>query len=141
MSKVFKVKSSSHSNALETAEYKNLSQDIDRGCFGVELVAPGLGEYVDANTPFKVQVKRDTAAHAEAVNSLELYSVNLQTRETNKVQDSWVGTQSLHNLFLLKDTVPTSAKADNSAFYYKLTATAQDNESCDFYSHPFYVNF
>jgi hypothetical protein len=141
MSKVFKVKSSSHSNAVEESEYKNLSPNIDRGCFGVELAAPGLGEQVNAASTFKVEIKRDSAAHAESVSKLELYSVDLETRQSTKVQDSWAGNESLHNLFLVKDTVPTSSKVENAAFYYKLTAAAQDEESCEFFSHPFYINF
>lgn len=140
MSKVFKVKSSSHSNAVDEADYKNLPQNIDRGCFGVELVAPGLGEDVTADSPFKVQIKRDTAAHTETVNKLELYKVDLDTRVSEKVQDSWNGpAESIHNLFIVKDTVPAAAKTDNVAFFYKLAATAQENESCEYFSHPFYV--
>lgn len=56
MSKVFKVKSSSHSNAVEDAEYQTLSQDIDRGCFGVELSAPVLGAEVSAGETFTVEI-------------------------------------------------------------------------------------
>lgn len=58
MSKVFKVKSSSHSNALEDSEYKALSQDIDRGCFGVELTAPVLGAEVNAEEAFTVEISK-----------------------------------------------------------------------------------
>ncbi|KAI8091426.1 uncharacterized protein B0P05DRAFT_527472 [Gilbertella persicaria] len=140
MSKVFKVKSSSHSNAVEESEYRDLSEDIDRGCFGIELESPALGADVTAGETFSVQVKRDSAAHTNYLTGLELYKVNLETRESSKVQDSWTGKESIANVFNIKDTVPTSAKADNTAFYYKLSATTQHDETCEFYSHPFYAN-
>lgn len=138
MSKVFKAKSSSHSNAVEEAEYKELSQDIDRGCFGVEITSPALGQEVTPDQTFTVQIDRDTAAHTDALTQLELYSINLDTRVSTKVQDSWSGNTSITNVLNIKDTIPASAKADNTAFYYKLTATTQHDETCEFYSHPFY---
>lgn len=58
MSKVFKVKSSSHSNALEESEYKTLSENIDRGCFGLELTSPTLGGEVNAGQAFSVQISK-----------------------------------------------------------------------------------
>ena len=58
MSKVFKVKSSSHSNAVEESEYKNLSENIDKGCFGVELTNPTLGADVVAGQSFSVQIRK-----------------------------------------------------------------------------------
>lgn len=58
MSKVFKVKSSSHSNAIEEEEYKGLNENIDRGCFGIELVAPTLGGEVNADEAFSVQIRK-----------------------------------------------------------------------------------
>lgn len=58
MSKVFKVKSSSHTNAVEEEEYKGLPEEIDRGCFGVELTAPTLGENVPVDTPFSVTISK-----------------------------------------------------------------------------------
>ncbi|KAI8340401.1 hypothetical protein BD560DRAFT_439903 [Blakeslea trispora] len=140
MSKVFKVKSSSHSNAVEEAEYEGLSEDIDRGCFGVELEAPALGAEVNADEAFTVQIKRDSAAHTNALNKLELYKIDLESREATFVKESWSGDESIDNLFNLKDTVPQSAKADNTAFYYKLSASTQHDENCHFFSHPFYVN-
>ncbi|KAI9474295.1 MAG: hypothetical protein EXX96DRAFT_529501 [Benjaminiella poitrasii] len=140
MSKVFKVKSSSHSNAVEDAEYQNLDANIDRGCFGVELSSPTLGGEVTAGQSFAVQIDRDSAAHTDTITNLELYSVNLDTRESTKVQDSWSGDEMIVNMLNIKDTIPSSAKASNTAFYYKLTGTTQHNETCDFYSHPFYVN-
>ncbi|OBZ87734.1 hypothetical protein A0J61_04225 [Choanephora cucurbitarum] len=140
MSKVFKVKSSTHSNAAEEAEYEGLSEEIDRGCFGVELEAPALGAEVKADEAYSVQIKRDSAAHASAVNKLELYKINLDSREASFVKESWSGDESIDNLFNIKDTVPESAKAENTAFYYKLSASTQHDESCHFFSHPFYVN-
>jgi hypothetical protein len=58
MSKVFKVKSSSHTNAVEDEEFKALNSDIDRGCFGVELVSPTLGGDVQADQPFSVEISK-----------------------------------------------------------------------------------
>lgn len=58
MSKVFKVKKSSHSNAIEESEYKALNENIDRGCFGVELISPALGGEVNAGEPFSVQISK-----------------------------------------------------------------------------------
>jgi hypothetical protein len=63
----------------------------------------------------------------------------LDTRQSNKVQDSWTGNETITNLLNIKDTIPSSAKADNTAFYYKLIAATQHEESCEFFSHPFYV--
>ncbi|KAI7899328.1 uncharacterized protein BX663DRAFT_554968 [Cokeromyces recurvatus] len=140
MSKVFKVKSSSHNNAAEEAEYQQLNENIDRGCFGVELVSPGLGGEVIAGQPFNVHINRDSAAHTDTVTKLELYRVNLDSRESTKIQDSWSGSEMITNLMSIKNTIPTSAKVPNSAFYYKLSGTTQHGESCDFFSHPFYVN-
>ncbi|KAK4510028.1 uncharacterized protein ATC70_006197 [Mucor velutinosus] len=140
MSKVFKAKKSSHSNAVEESEYKNLSENIDRGCFGVELTAPELGGEVTADQTFSVQIKRDSAAHTEYLTKLELYNVNLDTRDSTKVHDSWSGNETITNMLNIKDTIPASAKAENTAFYYKLSATTQHEESCEFYSHPFYLN-
>ncbi|CEP07938.1 hypothetical protein [Parasitella parasitica] len=140
MSKVFKAKSSSHSNAVEESEYKSLSENIDRGCFGVEITAPKLGGEVTADEAFSVDIKRDTAAHTEYLTGLELYSINLDTRDSTKVHASWTGKESINNMMNIKDTIPSSAKADNTAFYYKLSATTQHEESCEFFSHPFYLS-
>lgn len=57
MSKVFKAKKSTHSNAAEEEEYKGLSENIDRGCFGVELTSPTLGEKVSAGKQYAVQIR------------------------------------------------------------------------------------
>lgn len=57
------------------------------------------------------------------------------------VQDSWNGTETIANMMNIKDTIPASAKSDNVAFYYKLTANTQHEETCEFFSHPFYVKF
>ncbi|KAI8644168.1 hypothetical protein BD408DRAFT_442043 [Parasitella parasitica] len=140
MSKVFKAKSSSHSNAVEESEYKNLSENIDRGCFGVELIDPKLGGKVTADEDFSVQIKRDTAAHTEYLTSLELYNINLETRDSSKVHVSWTGKEIINNMMNIKDTIPASAKAENTAFYYKLSATTQHEEPCEFFSHPFYLD-
>ncbi|GAA5802872.1 hypothetical protein EDC94DRAFT_21439 [Helicostylum pulchrum] len=141
MSKVFKVKSSSHSNAIEEQEYKGLNENIDRGCFGVDLVSPSLGGEVNAGEAFSVQIQRDSAAHAETLTGLELYKINMETRESVKVQDSWTGNESMTDMMNVKDIIPATAEEANSAYYYKLSANTVHEEVCDFYSHPFYVNF
>ncbi|KAI8968422.1 hypothetical protein BDF20DRAFT_925780 [Mycotypha africana] len=140
MSKVFKAKSSSHSNAVEEAEYQNLNENIDRGCFGVELTAPKLGGEVSADQPFTVQIQRDSAAHTDSLQKLELYKVELDSRQSTKVHDTWSGNEDIQNMINFKDTIPASAKAANTAFYYKLSANTQHDETCEFYSHPFYLN-
>jgi hypothetical protein len=58
MSKVFKAKKSTHSNAVEEEEYKSLSENIDRGCFGVELTSPTIGEKVSADKQYTVQIRK-----------------------------------------------------------------------------------
>ncbi|KAI9280635.1 hypothetical protein BY458DRAFT_499911 [Sporodiniella umbellata] len=140
MSKVFKAKKSSHSNAVEEEEYKSLSENIDRGCFGVEITSPALGEKVNVDQKYTVQIQRDSAAHTEAVTSLELYSVNIESRESKLIHNSWNGSQTIANMLNVKDIIPQSAKAEDTAFYYKLTATTQHEEHCEFFSHPFYLN-
>ncbi|KAI9326909.1 hypothetical protein BD770DRAFT_449946, partial [Pilaira anomala] len=85
---------------------------------------------------------RDSAAHTESLTGLELYKINMETRESTKVQDSWTGEQSITNMMNVKDVIPATASQDaNSAYYYKLTAKTSHEEVCDFFSHPFYVNF
>ncbi|KAI9322852.1 hypothetical protein BX666DRAFT_1848675 [Dichotomocladium elegans] len=137
MSKVFKVKSSSHSNAAEDEEIANMSTDIDRGCFGVEIVKPALGEHVQANK-FIAQIARDGASQVETVTGLELFKVNLEDRQPVKVQDSWTGESALDQAFNIKDKVAESDSSD--AYFYKVTGSTQDNESCTFFSHPFYID-
>lgn len=56
MSKVFKVKSSSHSNAAEDEAIANMDTNIDNGCFGIEISKPALGEHVSAAKKFAVQI-------------------------------------------------------------------------------------
>lgn len=56
MSKVFKVKSSSHSNAAEDEAIANMDSNIDNGCFGIDISKPALGEHVSASKKFAVQV-------------------------------------------------------------------------------------
>ncbi|KAI8065746.1 hypothetical protein BC940DRAFT_303488 [Gongronella butleri] len=140
MSKVFRVAKSGHSNdaATEGSE-SELNTDIDRGCFGVELLAPALGKHEKANTPFSVQVQRDSSSHLENIESLALYSVDLTSRQPQEVQTSWSGNETVHQMFNVKDTIK-QASAQNSAYFYKLTGTTVHGESCDFYSHPFYVD-
>jgi hypothetical protein len=140
MSKVFKVKSSSHSNAVEEEEFQNLNGDIDRGCFGVDLTKPAIGEHVSSGSPFTVQIQRDSAAHTDSIQSLELYKIDIKTRSSEKVQDSWSGNQTIAQMLNIKDTIPSVDASDDVAYYYKLTSGTQHDESCEFFSHPFYVD-
>ncbi|KAI8878526.1 hypothetical protein K501DRAFT_258415 [Backusella circina FSU 941] len=140
MSKVFKATSSAHSNAADESAFQNLNGDIDRGCFGVEIKTPTIGQHVSAGSPVSVQIQRDSAAHTDSIQSLELYKINLDSRESTKVQESWSGNQSISHLLNIKDTIPSSAAEDKTALYYKLTASTQHDETCEFYSHPFYVD-
>ncbi|KAI8992482.1 hypothetical protein BDB01DRAFT_778617 [Pilobolus umbonatus] len=140
MSKVFKVKSSSHNNELAEQEYESLSEDVDRGCFGVEIVTPTAGSRINSDELINIQIHRDSAAHADELKSLVLYKIDLETRQSEKVQVSWTGEQAIQNVLNIKDTIPASAAADNTAFYYQLVGGTQHGETCEFYSHPFYVD-
>lgn len=58
MSKVFKVTSSSHSNSVEEAEFEQTVTNIDRGCFGVEITKPALGDHVQAGKSFPINIRK-----------------------------------------------------------------------------------
>jgi hypothetical protein len=85
-------------------------------------------------------VERDTAAHTNSIQLLELYNINLETRESKRIQKSWSGNQTISHLLNIKDTIPSSASEANTALYYKLTSGTEHGETCEFYSHPFYVD-
>jgi hypothetical protein len=58
MSKVFKASSAGHSNSADDeSEFQNLNGDIDRGCFGVEIKAPAIGQHVKSGSPIPVQIR------------------------------------------------------------------------------------
>ncbi|KAI7881394.1 hypothetical protein K492DRAFT_230306 [Lichtheimia hyalospora FSU 10163] len=138
MSKVFKVKSSSHSNAAEEEAIANMDANIDNGCFGIEISKPAFGEHVPASKKFAVQVDRDGASQVDTITGLELFRVNLDDRQPVKVKDSWSDKSSLHHSFNFKEKVVNPES--NSAYFYKITGTTQDDENCHFFSHPFYVD-
>jgi hypothetical protein len=141
MSKVFKVRSSSsHSNAADEQEaFANLDQNIDRGCFGVEVTAPKLGEHQKVGQSFPVHIQRDSAAHLETITSLTLMKIDLDSRTPSKVHDTYSSEQTITQMLNVKDTIQEATPA-NSAYFYKLTGTTQHEENCEFYSHPFYVD-
>ncbi|KAL0095717.1 hypothetical protein J3Q64DRAFT_1711247 [Phycomyces blakesleeanus] len=143
MSKVFKVKSGSHSNAAEEDEQINaLDANIDRGCFGVDITNPATGDHKSSGALDSVQIQRDSSSPVEVFNALTLFKVDLSTREPVQVADAWAGNETVHSMFNIKSTLPTVDAADAAAFayYYKLSTTTQHEESCDFYSHPFYLD-
>ncbi|ORX47690.1 hypothetical protein DM01DRAFT_1368281 [Hesseltinella vesiculosa] len=138
MSKVFRVSSSAHTNDVEQ-EFSNLDTNVDRGCFGVDLVSPAIGEHKKANEGFNVQIQRDSSSHLENIESLVLYTISLDSRTPQQVQTSWSGNETVHQMVNVKDTIK-DASAANNAYFYKLTGSTIYGESCDFYSHPFYVD-
>ncbi|CAO3584336.1 unnamed protein product [Absidia cylindrospora] len=141
MSKVFKVRSSSsHSNAADEEEaFANLDQNIDRGCFGVEVTAPELGEHQKVGTAFPVHIQRDSASHLETIESLTLMKIDLDSRKPTEVQKSYSKKQTITQMLNIKDTIK-EATPENTAYFYKLIGTTQHEENCEFYSHPFYVD-
>ncbi|ORZ17318.1 hypothetical protein BCR42DRAFT_374530 [Absidia repens] len=141
MSKVFKVRSSkSHSNAAdEEVAFDNLDQNIDRGCFGVDITAPELGEHQKVDAPFAVHIQRDSASHLETVDSLALMKIDLDSRKPTQVKDVSTQQQTITQMLNFKDTIK-EATPENTAYFYKLTGTTQHEEKCEFYSHPFYVD-
>ncbi|KAF7721552.1 hypothetical protein EC973_004491 [Apophysomyces ossiformis] len=137
--KVFKVKSSSHSNAAEEEALNNMDANIDRGCFGVDIVQPAIGAHQKVGEEFAVQIQRDSASQVESYKSLELYKVNLNTRQPEKVQDTWSGNEAIRQMFNFKDKL-SNTDGEGYAYFYKLTGVTQHEETCEFYSHPFYID-
>ncbi|KAI8142918.1 hypothetical protein BJV82DRAFT_612726 [Fennellomyces sp. T-0311] len=140
MSKTFKVKSSSHSNAKEDEEISEMNADVDNGCFGIEISKPAIGEHVSGRFP--LQIARDGASQVDTVTGVELFKVDLNDREPIKVQDSWTGGALVHQAFNLKDSLKEAQSDDGKdyAYFYKLSGVTQHEESCSFYSHPFYID-
>ncbi|KAI9315566.1 hypothetical protein BX666DRAFT_319206 [Dichotomocladium elegans] len=145
MSQVFQVASATHSNDVSTG-FQSLSVDIDRGCFGVDLVKPKLGEHVQAKR-VAIQIKKDPSSQVTNYESLDLYKVHIDSRKTELVQKSWVGQQRARELFTIKDTIQKPDASANSndtlsdyAYFYRLKGLTQNKESCTFTSHPFYIN-
>ncbi|KAI8369495.1 uncharacterized protein BYT42DRAFT_584674 [Radiomyces spectabilis] len=141
MSKVFKVKSSSHSNAAEEEAFNNLDSNIDRGCFGIDLTKPELGSHQPSGKTFPVQIQRDSASQVENYKSVELYKIDLETRQPTKVKDSWTGNEEVHHMFNVKESyTPSNQDGKQYAYFYKLSGVTQHDENCEFYSHPFYID-
>ncbi|KAI8394053.1 uncharacterized protein BYT42DRAFT_28691 [Radiomyces spectabilis] len=142
-SKVFKVTSGTHTNE-EMTQLNNMDSNIDRGCFGIEITKPALGEHVQRNQMFPVQVKRDPSSHVETYNNLDLYRIDLETRQPTKIQNSWQGKETVQHMFNVKDKLHSApgdkAKGKGFAYYYKLEGVTQHTEPCEFYSHPFYID-
>ncbi|KAG2221350.1 hypothetical protein INT45_012396, partial [Circinella minor] len=138
MSKTFRVKGTSHSNSDEEA-LVNMDANIDKGCFGVDITQPAIGEHVSG--VFPVQIARDSASPVESVTNVELFKVDLENRQPVKVQDAWTGNTLLYESFNVKDSLKEKASDDKEyAYFYKLSGITQHEEKCEFYSHPFYID-
>lgn len=143
MSKVFRVASSEHTNEASFA-MSQLDDNIDRGCFGIAINKPELGQHADPSkmvvqisTSFffffskklyleynirindLINIERDPMSHVQKYKSLELYQVNLDTRVPQLVQESWSGSESANGMFNYKDTVKNKTSESNVAYYYK----------------------
>ncbi|KAI7866054.1 hypothetical protein BDF14DRAFT_1729090 [Spinellus fusiger] len=141
MSKVFKATAATHSNE-QTKALNTLDENIDRGCFGLDISKPALGDHVKAVSGAVVQIDRDPASHVQNYKILELHKINLTTRQSSKVEDVWVGNEVVHRMFNIKadlSNVPVE-ETKNTAYFYKLTADTQHDEQCFFNSHPFYID-
>ncbi|KAG2189117.1 hypothetical protein INT44_004259 [Umbelopsis vinacea] len=144
MSKVFKVVPKSHKNDDGTDSIEDdgssLDPNVDNGCFGVSVNKPASGENVKAGEAYTVSLTRDSASHVEDFKSIELYKIDMQTKESTKVKDSWTGNEHVRAIFNVKDTLPASDVSKQYAYYYKVTADTQHNETCSFHGHAFYVS-
>ncbi|KAI9277098.1 hypothetical protein BDA99DRAFT_494863 [Phascolomyces articulosus] len=141
MSKVFKARYPSHSNAAEEAEeLAQLSPNIDKGCFGIDITKPAIGDHVSGR--YQVQVAHDSASPVDTLTKVELFKVDVEDRQPIKVQESWVGDSLLYESFNIKDSLKEAATDDGKeyAYFYKLSGITQHDESCEFYSHPFYID-
>lgn len=119
MSKTFKVKSSSHNNAAEDEQVANMDENIDRGCFGVELTSPEMGQTVSANK-IPTVVTRDGSSPVDTITSLTLFSVDFDTKTPKKIQDSYSGSSSISNVFNYKDTLKSAPENSGKvAYFYK----------------------
>ncbi|CDS03560.1 hypothetical protein LRAMOSA00962 [Lichtheimia ramosa] len=142
MSQVFKASSPSHNNAADMEALQNLDKDVGRGCFGVELTKPELGEKIDISKTKRipVHIKSDPISQLAQYKSLKLYRVNLKDRETELVQDSWDGPEDAHQLFSIKDTIKDiSSTSPKDAYFYQVVGVTENKEECTFTSHPFYL--
>lgn len=138
---------------------QNLDKDVGRGCFGVELTKPALGEKIDISKTKRVPVhiskcplhfsfawifiymytESDPISQLAQYKSLKLYKVNLKDRETELVQESWDGPEDAHQLFSIKDTIKkVTETSSNDAYFYQVIGITEDKEECTFSSHPFY---
>ncbi|ORZ01760.1 hypothetical protein BCR43DRAFT_470583 [Syncephalastrum racemosum] len=140
MSKTFKVKSSSHSNAAEDEQVANMDENIDRGCFGIELTSPEMGSTVNANK-IPTVITRDGSSPVDTITSMTLFSVDFDTKTPKKIQDSYTGTSSISNVFTYKDSLKSASEESGKvAYFYKIESKTQHDENCEFYSHPFYLS-
>ncbi|KAG0165491.1 hypothetical protein DFQ30_008388, partial [Apophysomyces sp. BC1015] len=139
-SKVFKVSSTSHSND-DIQKMQNMSQDIDRGCFAVEVVEPKLGAHLKANTIQNVQIARDSMSLIETFNGVTLYKVDLSTHKYEQVENVWTGRQNASLAFNVKDKLSFQGAGNGkgNAYFYKVQSLTIHNEICEFFSHPFYI--
>ncbi|KAI9268937.1 hypothetical protein BDA99DRAFT_503030 [Phascolomyces articulosus] len=138
MSQVFRV-AASHSNDASYA-MQSLDDNIDNGCFGIDLTSPAIGEKVDASKgPISVHIQHDSASPVSQYKSIELFKYVKDSEKKESVHQSWTGKQDASDLFTFKDNIPEGVTtSDNEAFFYKLKAVTQHGEKCEFFSHPFY---
>ncbi|GAB5586195.1 hypothetical protein Unana1_01095 [Umbelopsis nana] len=145
MSKVFKVVAASGHKNEDGSEStvddgSNLDTNVDNGCFGVSVDKPAAEQKVQAGQKFTVSLTRDSASHVEDFKSIELYKVDLQTKTATKVKDTWTGDEHVKKIFNVKETLDASTVSNQYAYFYKVTAGTQHNETCTFHGHAFYVS-
>lgn len=64
-----------------------------------------------------IMIDRDGASQVETITGLELFRVDLDSREPVKVKDSWSDKSSLRHSFNFKEKVVNPES--NSAYFYK----------------------
>lgn len=68
---------------------------------------------------FFLTLERDPAAHVEQYKKLDLYKVNLESRQPEFVQTSWEGTETAHEMFNVKEQLKEGTAESNVAYFYK----------------------
>ncbi|KAI7856991.1 hypothetical protein BDC45DRAFT_501461 [Circinella umbellata] len=138
MSQVFRA-AASHSNDASYA-MQSLDDNIDRGCFGIDLTKPTIGQKLKASDgPININIQHDSASPVDQYKSIELMKYIKDSEKKESVQKTWEGKHDATELFTFKDEIKDGITAsDNEAFFYKLTGVTQHGEECEFFSHPFY---
>ncbi|KAI8143199.1 hypothetical protein BJV82DRAFT_611769 [Fennellomyces sp. T-0311] len=135
-SKPFRA-ASSHSNDASYA-MQSLNSDIDRGCFGIDVIQPEIGDKLSAKDGvIRVAIKHASVSPVSVYKELELYKYHTENKKKELVHKAWSGSEEADDITSFKDPVDVTT-ADNEAFFYKLKAVTDDKEECEFFSHPFY---